>query len=385
MYATCLFCNSALGANESIEHFPVGRRLAYDAAKGRLWVLCKKCERWNLSPLETRWEAIEEAERAFRGTKLRVSTDNIGLAQLRDGTELVRIGAPPKLELAAWRYGNQFGRRQRRFLARFVPATILGSVVGTALPAAMLGVPLAAVLGGGILGAASVVSMAKDYRDTRSPHFALRDANGVLRRFSADNARRATLGPAGHAFEWQLCVPYQDVARTGALLRMVGIKELGSTQSCAILRNDAAIRALASVLPHANMMGGGKGAVKSAVQAVNDAPNLQYLLHQASVAKPSFAFASSEISKDEVTIFALPAELRLALEMAIHDSDERRAMEGELHELEQRWKEADAIAKIADEMFLPENIADTLATLRSERGTPSGTAWDTVLGTTPDE
>lgn len=36
MYSTCLFCKNSLGANEVIEHFPVGRRLAFDAAKGRL-------------------------------------------------------------------------------------------------------------------------------------------------------------------------------------------------------------------------------------------------------------------------------------------------------------------------------------------------------------
>ena len=80
MYATCLFCNGALGRNESIEHFPVGRRLAFDAAKGRLWVVCPRCARWNLTPLDARWEAIEEAERAYRDSKLRVATDNVGLA-----------------------------------------------------------------------------------------------------------------------------------------------------------------------------------------------------------------------------------------------------------------------------------------------------------------
>src|SRR5215212_7635345 len=96
MYSTCLFCHSDLGRNEVVEHFPVGRRLAFDGERGRLWVVCRKCERWNLSPVEERWEAIEEAERLYRGTKLRVSTDNIGLARLRDGTELVRIGKPER-------------------------------------------------------------------------------------------------------------------------------------------------------------------------------------------------------------------------------------------------------------------------------------------------
>jgi hypothetical protein len=62
VYSTCLFCNGPLGQNEAIEYIPVGRRLAYDLAMGRLWVVCRKCERWNLTPLEERWEA----PRSFR-------------------------------------------------------------------------------------------------------------------------------------------------------------------------------------------------------------------------------------------------------------------------------------------------------------------------------
>src|SRR5689334_24168111 len=116
MYSTCIFCHTSLGANESVEHFPIGRRLAFDAAHGRLWVVCRKCERWNLTPLEERWEAIEQCERLFSSTRLKVSTDNIGLSRLREGLELVRIGSPQRPEMAAWRYGDQFGRRRRKHL-----------------------------------------------------------------------------------------------------------------------------------------------------------------------------------------------------------------------------------------------------------------------------
>jgi len=137
MYSTCLFCNADLGRNEAIEHFPVGRRLAFDAAKGRLWVVCRKCERWNLTPLEERWEAIEEAERLFSDSRLRVSTDNIGLAKLREGLELVRIGSALRPEMAAWRYGDQFGRRRKRHmlltgvgLAALGGFIVLGPVTG---------------------------------------------------------------------------------------------------------------------------------------------------------------------------------------------------------------------------------------------------------------
>src|SRR5439155_2313984 len=96
-----------------IEHFPVGRKLAFDAANGRLWVVCKLCGRWNLTPLEERWEAIEECERLFRDTFVRVSTDNIGMARLAEGFALIRIGAPLRPEFAAWRYGR-FGAKFRR-------------------------------------------------------------------------------------------------------------------------------------------------------------------------------------------------------------------------------------------------------------------------------
>lgn len=39
MYSTCIFCNKPLGANEVLESFPVGRRLAFDGAKGRLSIV----------------------------------------------------------------------------------------------------------------------------------------------------------------------------------------------------------------------------------------------------------------------------------------------------------------------------------------------------------
>ncbi len=37
MYSACLFCSEDLGRNEVLPTFPVGSRLAFDAAQGRLW------------------------------------------------------------------------------------------------------------------------------------------------------------------------------------------------------------------------------------------------------------------------------------------------------------------------------------------------------------
>ena len=52
MYSTCIFCHGPLGSNREVEHFPVGSRLAFDAVRGRPWVVCPACARWNLTPQE---------------------------------------------------------------------------------------------------------------------------------------------------------------------------------------------------------------------------------------------------------------------------------------------------------------------------------------------
>jgi hypothetical protein len=55
---------------------------------------------------------------------------------------------------------------------------------------------------------------------------------------------------------------------------------------------------------------------------------------------------------------------RLALEMALHEDQERRAMEGELAALEEAWRDAEEIAAIADDMFLPDGVSERLRVLR---------------------
>ena len=93
VFKTCVHCCDHLGANEVLSTFPVGERLAFDSVKGRLWVICPRCSRWNLTPLEERWEAIEECDRLFRITPARLATDRIGLAVVAIGT----AQGPPRL------------------------------------------------------------------------------------------------------------------------------------------------------------------------------------------------------------------------------------------------------------------------------------------------
>ncbi len=51
MYTRCLNCRAFLGRNESLEPLPVGRHFAHDPARGRLWVLCRRCRNWNLAAI----------------------------------------------------------------------------------------------------------------------------------------------------------------------------------------------------------------------------------------------------------------------------------------------------------------------------------------------
>jgi hypothetical protein len=114
VYTTCYHCLSPLGRNVVLAPFPVGRRVAFDAERARLWAVCDACGRWNLAPLDERWAAIDECERLFRRAPRRYGTSNIALAALPDGTELVRIGPAPRPELAAWRYGGELLRTRAR-------------------------------------------------------------------------------------------------------------------------------------------------------------------------------------------------------------------------------------------------------------------------------
>lgn len=370
MYSTCLFCNNALGTNETLEHFPVGRRLAFDAAKGRLWVICANCKRWNLSPLETRWEAIDEAERAFRKTKLRIATENIGLARVREGVELVRIGAPLRPEFAAWRYGEQFNGRHRR--ARLYGYGILGLALIPAINSVgnILGIPASTMM---IPGGAAMVAMAGSLSFQRY-HFwkqksqisvFVRDNDGTLLHVTPQNISGATIFPAGKALDWQLTIPHVKLEPATGLPRMLGAREVaGYEHRPSVISGAAALNALMKVLPVLNGVGGNKRNVADAVDIVTETPDLGTMLRAGSV-PTSDSNKFFRLTPEQTYIRNFPAHIRLAMEMSVHEADERRAVEGELAELEQRWKDADAIARIADEMFVPRQIEQNLAALKS--------------------
>ena len=313
MFKTCIYCNRKLGSNETVEAFPVGRRLAFDQEKGRLWVICERCRRWNLSPLHQRWEAIEECERSYRDTRLRYSTDNIGLARLKEGTELVRIGRPQRPEFAAWRYGKQFLRRRARQL--------------TGATFRAIGYTLTSIAG-------LIVFFASD--DNRRIVARVRGEEGERLRIVRRDLKELQL-ERDDANGWCLSVPYRPREVRFGFLGMRGRGE----RLIARLQGSAAIRAASHILPRINSFGGTETEVAGAVRIIEGVGDPERV----------FALAPEVIGQTRFT--RMNAETRLALEMAAHEETERRAMEGELAALEAAWREAEEVAAIADRLLSP--------------------------------
>jgi len=378
MYSTCLFCNKPLGRNETFETFPVGKRLAFDAAKGRLWVVCPSCERWNLTPLEDRWEAIESAEKLFRDARQRVSTDNIGLAKLRDGTTLVRIGAPQRPEFAAWRYGDQFGRRRRRQIA------IAGAGIGA----------LSALVIGGVTAGVGIGGFG----------WMLARAGGSIIRGNPEGVVAKIRTPTGETLQVRRRHLLETAITPGTNAPFaIDLRYIGGG---ARFEGADAMRIASIVVPAANRFGGNKQTVAQAVGTIEESGGTEGFLDRLS--KVAAVTTRSNLRPEALGsgawtlpqsgglrwgriqlgdrrdrwrggfrgaqwstgLFGLDPVQRLALEMALHEDAERAALEGELGELERAWQEAEEIAGISDNLLLPESLTGALDKLRRkpERG-----------------
>ena len=102
----CIFCEADLGRGRA--------RAAYDPWLGRMWRVCASCLRWNVVPLEDRWERLEEMERAARDRGRSIlRTDHLDLIDI-GAEQLIRVGRAPRPELAGWRYGDVLPRRRPR-------------------------------------------------------------------------------------------------------------------------------------------------------------------------------------------------------------------------------------------------------------------------------
>jgi hypothetical protein len=334
VYRSCIFCSAALGTNRAIEHFPVGRKVAFDAERGRLWATCPRCARWNLAPIEERWEAVEEAERAFRDTRLRVQSENIGLCKLPDGTRLIRVGAALPGELAAWRYGSQLVQRRRRYLV----------VGGAAIAAATVGFGgmMALSIGGGMGGMWAALGSYWEDRQSRKvvhriPAMESPTGRGIeVRRWHVQGARLAER-------EDGLALVLPDTHLAKRPTDVWGRPRFSDAADVEI-SGQGARAALNRAMVVVNHRGASRERVAEAVRLLQDSASAEaYLRHTARIGGVLGKRKGMEKAQ-------LPSTRALALEMALHDEQERRALEGELAELEAAWREAEQIAGIADRL-----------------------------------
>jgi hypothetical protein len=355
MYRNCIFCSAALGANESIERFPVGKTLAFDAAKGRLWAVCPKCARWNLAPIEERWEAIEDAEQLFRDARMRVHGENVGLARLRDGGRLIRIGQALAGELAAWRYGREL--RRRRFRAALGDNTVRFGGSGAMFVGGIVALPL--------MVATSVLFTAGGVYRYVQRH---RRADQVLHRVAGEDS------PTGHA----LHVRWRDLAlarmRPGPDRRLAvslaQTREGWAGAGRIVLTGPAATALVGKALVQINGYGARQADLDVALDRIADRGGPERFVRR--VAREEYGLEVPGVEYgDLIPTLGLrrktPERIRegrarrpfplnadyatsLALEMALHEESERRAMEGDLAELHAAWREAEEIAAIADRL-----------------------------------
>ena len=375
MYSTCLFCNTSLGVNDQIPTFPVGRRLAFDAAKGRLWVVCIRCGRWNLTPLDERWEAIDSCERHFRGTRLRISTDNVGLARLKDGLELVRIGPALLPEIASWRYGTRIARYAQAETDDAVNGGVRNGVRSLMRQGAGLQRWVARRAASALASYATAIGLSDEamlrvrtFRRGESILARSFDETGrpIVIRYS--HLRAAQLIRPDRDQPWRLIVQHDQGAATldqGRGLRTAG--KMLATLNFGVA-STAEVEHAISKLDEAGDREGYFTRVASLAMRTHwgripDAPDeglIEPVGHSFAeqlalqLANRSFWGRGGTGSEESTPLFQLPGVDRLALEMAANEDIERRALEGELASLSAAWKEAEEIATIADELFADE-------------------------------
>lgn len=366
MFSTCLFCHAHLGANDAIETCPIGRRLAFDAARGRLWVVCTHCGRWNLTPLDERWEAIEQCERRFHDTWQRFTIENIGLARTRSRLELVRIGAARAPEVASWRYG---ARLQRELPGASAPRGLLkrsGRFVAR---------HMAAVLAHGAERAGLSDRTTLRLSTLRRQHSVLAhgtDEAGhrlVIRYAHLENAE--LIRPA-RGLPWRVRV--QHDGGQSMLAEVAGLHTAG--QLLAVLNfaavSNAEIEWAVSKLGDATNPTSFFTRIASLALRTDwglhpyatddgpiEAPATSMAEHLAlGLANRSFWGYGGTSSQPAMPLYQLPSVNRLALEMAANEDVERRALAGELDDLRDAWREAEEIAAIADNMFVDETFEE---------------------------
>jgi hypothetical protein len=335
MFRTCAFCNAPFDGDGGPSGLGVGRRLAFDEWRGRLWVVCSRCSRWNLTPLEDRLERIETVARVAQDGRGRVvaATDQVALIRW-ERYDLVRVGKPLRVELSTWRYGERLRTRQRERMKVVIPLTAVAVGLGIA----------ANVAAGGGLG----VFVWNLHRLVDEAYIGIVGNRnvllaeppicaycGALMRLRARHVQHARVVPDAHA-EIAVVLSCPQCRREGA--QLTGLD---------------AVQVLRQGLTYLNVTRSGRRRAEDAARVVDQVGGPDRLLQ--------------DVAQRELTLRSLRPERRLALEMAV---DER----AEVEELERQWREAEEIAEIADgTLSTTELVEEELRRLKQRLGDqPSG-------------
>jgi hypothetical protein len=324
IFSRCLFCHAAIPNNDTFEGLTRGERFAFDGERGRLWVICSTCKRWNLIPIEERWEALEALEKIARDeAKLLVQTDNIGLLRVGE-VELVRIGRANLPEEAWWRYGRELTSRRVKFKR-------LSITMGALTGAAALG---GITLGVGVLGLMGVGPILQAIaRETKFGPIAWRgratcpNCGSVLREIQFQNTRRVILA---HDDKGAIELRYRcyrcqhDALRAGYRLTGVSAEHL-----------------LRRILAYRHFQGATETQIKASTTVLEEIGSARDL--------------TQRLALQRIHLGELPKPYALALEIAINEQTERKLLELELKELEARWLHEEELAAIVDQelTFIP--------------------------------
>ncbi len=338
-----------------IETLPIGRRLAFDAAQGRLWVVCRHCAKWNLVPFDTRLESIDACERLFRDTPTRYSTDNIGLARVKEGLELVRIGPAQRPEFAGWRYGEQYRRRRRN--AYLIGG--VGAVAGMGVLAALNAVGVLAASGGYL--SYQLLKAGWELGLNRQAQFNVPNPGEPIPLLLGRTHLRTAV------VSWESGFPSLDIPHPKVKSNEDAIVSFRGTELQSVGRR---------VTAGLNLLAGGGAELTDATDLL--AQQKGDLTRWLSIRTASHCGPYGEnqkwddpasgapkhwkfYTKPYLVLDKLPAHDRLAIELWMNEDIERQWLEGELTLLEREWRQAEELAKISDALALPETADEELA------------------------
>ncbi len=325
MLSRCIYCHAGLPSNTTLERFPLGQRVAFDPGRGRLWAVCSACRRWNLAPIEERWEALEELEKlAHDRGRLLSQTDHIALFRIAE-IEVVRVGRAKLAEEAWWRYGQELMRRRSRY--RVVHALEWAAVIGfssiTTVGWMMIG-------GGDPLN--DLIRWRKFGNTAWRGARACRRCGTPIEQLSFKRSTHLVLGPSDAQLTLELRCKRCGLRNADGGFEFAGVE---------------AERMLRRVLAYHNFKGASERSVKDAVRVIDEVGSPHWLIRRLS--RQGYRVGNDKMK-----------QASFALEIAVNDEAERQLLELEMAELEARWREEEELAAIVDgeltEMPLLERI-----------------------------